>query len=269
MEIKPKYNGATIRINAPIKKKEFNNKVVSDPSGVIPNGIYRVIRWEKTSQIFNIAVSSGLILAMSILIGIYIGVYNKGFWAVLMPIIVSILSIWKLIVSVMDISRLKRQVDRFKEDMKIGLTSQPPFIIRIYRQLFIRQVRHNWATFFLIFNGSIITLLLWWLKDVNWWIFNFKKWISYLFVNPSLMTILFAIALISIAVIHIFFAIERKKRIMEIESFFGETIISGNEIDQLKAQQNKFYRRLFIIYLMIVFIIPIFVKIILRFIRRK
>lgn len=45
MDIQPKFNNNTIKINlTPIKMEKLESKVITDPSGSIPNGIYRVIR---------------------------------------------------------------------------------------------------------------------------------------------------------------------------------------------------------------------------------
>lgn len=151
----------------------------------------------------------------------------------------------------------------------MGLTSTPQFLARMYKGLHRKQISHNWFTMSVIFYGGISTLLLWWLKDTSWWIFDFKSWISSLFASPDLMAWIFTISLIVAIGIHILFAINRKKRILDLDSYFGEALMSESDIQSIKTSMNKMYRRLFIISLMVLLIIPIVVKFVLKMIRKK
>lgn len=269
MDIKPKFDTGTIQFNLPVKKQSLSTKVVKDPNGVISNGIYKVIRWESLRQIITLSLSGAVFLAMGILIGLYAGVYHTAWISFVVPCAVALLSGYKAVVTLVERGWLRKAVDKYKEDLKIGLTSTPPFIARLYVDIHKKQIGHNWLTFFLLLNGGIITVLLWWLKDAHWWIFKFDEWIHSMFANPTLMSWIFTIALISIAALHIVMAIQRKKRILDIDAYFGSNIVPMADLEQIKATKNKTYRNLFIWYVMIVVIIPILIKLIIKVLRRK
>lgn len=271
MNIRPLNDTATLKINiSEIQTRSLATpKVSMDKTGVIPNGIFKVIRWEKFRQRFTLTFSALLLVSMIILITLYAMVFDSKWVSYIIPGVVALAAAWKLMATTLEFKWLKKSVETYKEDIRIGLTSTPPFISRLYIGLHKKQVAHNWLTFVLVFYGGIFTILLWWLKDVSWWIFEFKIWIHSLFSNPSLMMWLFTSALVVIVIMHIIFAIQRKSRMLDINAYFGQGIIPESEIETIKQAKNKMYRRLFIVSIMILLIIPLVVKLILRLIRMK
>lgn len=269
MEIKPKFDTSTIKISQPIRHSTLPQKIARDPSGVISNGIYKVIRWERLRQMIVLFFALAIALACSILIILYDTLYHSNWSSYIFPIIILAISVYKIIISLIEMRALKKAVTRYRADLAVGVSHHPPFIVKIYRSLHVKQVVHNWLTFFLILHGGLLTLILWGLKDVSWWIFEFDKWIEAIFYNPDLMQWIFTIAIIVIALIHVVFTIQRKKRVLDIDAYFGETIISISDIEEIKKQYNKLCRRLFIGYILVILVIPLLVKWILKFIRRK
>ena len=269
MNVKPKYDSTAIKMSPPVKKEFSHGKFTKDPQHIIPNGIYKVIRWEILMQRINALLAFIFFIAATTIIILYAAVYESSWPKFIIPVLFLIASFYKLVISIMEHSRINRETNRYREDLKLNLASQPPLIIRIYRNTHVKQVRHNWATFFIILNGGIFTLVLWWLKDASWWIFDFKTWVRELFWNPDAMTILFASGLLLVLAIHILLAIKRKKSIFAIESYWGETLVAPSEIDELKQKYNKAYRRMFITYIMVILIIPICVRFAIKWIRRK
>ena len=268
MEIKPMYDN-TIKMNVTSIKLEAPTKMKADKDRTIPNGIYKVIRWERIRQWFTIGLNISIVTAAIILTILYATVLDVSWIAYSVPIILFLLSGWKLLTTLFERGRLNRSVERYKEDLRIGLDTTPPFIANLYMSLHTKQVAHNWLTMFTLFYGGIATLLLWWLKDVSWWIFDFKSWIEGMFSNPTTMAWLFTTLLLTVSVLHIVFAIQRNKRIQEINSYFGTAIASTSDIETMKQSKNKMYRRLFIISIMVVLVIPILVRFILKFTKRK
>lgn len=269
MEIKPIYDN-TIKMSVNnIKLRSIDEDVIHSKSGIIPNGIWRAIHWEKIRQLFTIGINISLILSSIILIILYRTTLDVSWIAYSFPIIIILLSSWKLLFTLIERRNIIRSIERYKEDLKIGLDSTPPFIMNLHMSLHIKQVTHNWTTFVIIFYGGITTLLLWWLKDTSWWIFDFKSWIHAMFSNPEMMAWLFTSLLIVVSVLHIIFAIERNKKILEIYSYFGKTLTPVSEIETVKQSKNKMYRRLFIISVMIILLIPILVRFVMKFITRK
>lgn len=271
MNIVPKYDSNTIKIatNAPTKLSLSTPKVVTDPTGQISNGIYRVIHWEMLRQFITIIVSGTLLLGAIILIILFSTAFKTSWPGYIIPVMMILLAGYKFFISLIEKSALKKAVTRYKEDLRIGLTSTPPFIVKLYQNIYKKQVGHNWLTFFLLLNGGILTILLWWLKDVSWWIFDFEGWIHAMFNNPTLMSWIFTVSLLAIAVVHIVMAIQRKKRILEIDAYFGSQIVPTADINEIKSSRNKAYRRLFIIYVMVILIIPLIVKMCMKLFRRS
>lgn len=268
MEIKPMFD-QTIKMNIQSISLDKVSHKRKEEDNSIPNGIYRVIRWERIRQWVTTGINISIILGMIILISIYASQDNVKWSAYIIPVVTLLLSVWKLFITLIEKSSLNNDVIRYREDLKHNLTSTPPFIARMYRSLYIKQVSHNWLTIFIMFYGGIATLLLWWLKDVSWWIFDFKTWIQDLFESPTTMAWIFTITLIAVAVIHIIFAIQRKKRIVDIDSYFGQSLESPGNIIAIKSEKNKAYRRIFIFSLMILLVIPVVVRFILRRLGRR
>ena len=271
MEIKPMYDTSTIKFVNPIvtETKKLEKKSVSDPNGLIPNGIYKVINWERYRQLATIGISGAIAIASLIMIILYFTVFSSLWVSLIIPSVTMLGSVYKLMITLGERRYLIRSLKRYREDLAIGLTDTPPFITRLYASLNKKQVRHNWITFALMFYGGLFTLVLWWLKDSSWWIFHFDQWIHALFSNPDLMVILFTVSLGFIIVMYIALTIQRKKRLLEIDSYYGSQMMSETDLQTLKQGMNKTYRRLFIVSLMVLFIIPIVVKMVLKFIARR
>lgn len=270
MDIKPLFQTGTIRIVAPKTNiKHVDTKIIKDPDGIVPSSIYRVIKWESIRQKLTLLLLNLIIIAISIWIILLSTVYQSMWVGYLIPIILLMLLTYKVLITFFEMKTLKRAVIRYREDLKYNLVSTPPFLARMYLALHRKQVAHNWITFTIIFYGGIFTLLLWALKDVDWWIFNFKLWIGTLFGNPWLMSWIFTISLIFVAVLHIIMTVQRKKKIIEMDSFYGSQLAPQSEVEIIKTNYNKMYRRLFFISVLIVLVIPLFIWIVYKTIKRR
>lgn len=275
MEIKPLNDSTTIKFSiaeTSVKSLQAPAKEKTDKEGIIPNSIYKVIRWEVFRQRFTMIFSSIILIVMIIMVSLYASdAIHVGWASYIIPITVSTFSLLKFLKTLQEFTWLRKAVRLYKEGLRVnlGTSSTPPFISRIYVELHRKQIAHNWLTFTLLFYGGILTVLLWLLKDVSWWIFEFKKWIHSLFSNPDLMSWLFTAALIIIVVAHIVFMIQRRARILDINAYYGQSITPESEISVIKQERNKFYRRLFIVSVIVILIIPLVIKLILRIIRLK
>ncbi len=272
MQLKPINNNDTITFinTSTFTKTDLkHSKIVTDPVGKIPNGIYGVIRWEKFRQVITMLISGLLLLTMSIIITLGALYWKFGPLTYVAPSIAGLLALYRFMVSTLEFFNLKKSVTRYRQDIQVGLTSTPPFISKMYIGMHKKQVAHNWITFTLLFYGGLSTIILWWLKDTSWWIFKFDIWIKEWMGNPSLIATLMSVALLVIAVMHIVFAIQRKKRINDMNLYFGAELAPESQIEEIKSIRNKAYRRLFIISILIILVIPIVVLLILKLIRRK
>ncbi|MGL6125179.1 MAG: MSC_0882 family membrane protein [Metamycoplasmataceae bacterium] len=272
MQIKPIYDTGTVTfIENPskINSIKISSNFKQDPKGVIPNGIYKVFRHENSRFLFVFILGSVILLSQIILISLIATVLNWGWFWYIPTTVVGISSIAKLIYNFIEYRGLKNSVNVYRDDLASGLKTTPPFISNIYIKLYKKQVTHNWITIAVLFYGSIIVLLFWWLKDVSWWIFDFKLWISELGPQPNDLVIYIIIGLIGLMCVHIWFTIFRKKRIIDIQSFFGNEVISQIEIQKIVSDMNKSYRRIFFLSILVVLVIPIIVRLILNKIRSK
>ena len=270
MSIVPLNGDKTLEISIPtVTDIDPKSKVIADPLDEMPNGIYRVVKWENVRMLFVIVFSLLVLFASTTLLLLDIYAWDTSWVAYLIPTPFILFSFLYLLMTLFDFRNLKKSIEIYRRDLKMGLTSTPPFVVKIYRSLIVKQIRHNWISFFLILHIGITTILLWWLKDTSWWIFEFDKWIHKLFKDPTMMSWIFTISLILVAVYLIVMTIQRKRRMVEMDAYFGVNIISPGEVESIKESKNKTYRRLFVIYLMILIIIPFVVKLVLRILKLK
>ena len=261
LDLKPIYNTGTITfIESPEKVtlKKIDSTFVKDPEGVIPNGIYKVFKHEKGRQrfllIFFGIIALGLLVWTALLSTIYFKQINP-FWFAPTGIAIA-LTIWKLISTILDMKNLNQSIIMYRESLIAGSRLTPPFISNLYIKLYKSQARQNWIVISFLFYGVTFTLLFWWLKDVNWWIFEFKTWILKLTKNPELVGFLLISIMVAVLIFHIYFTVYRKKRIIDIQSFFGNEVISQTEIDEIVRNKNKVYRRAFFISILVILILP-------------
>ena len=231
----------------------------------ISKEVHKIIFWEKTIQILILSLSFLFIISSLIWIILYQTVISISSWTnYIIPSIVLFLSFIKMLTTFFERTRILNDVKRYEENLQKDIDTTPPFIKNIYYKLNIKQVKHNWITLFSIFYGGLITIMLWLLKDVSWWVFNFKTWIEHIFSNPNRMIFIFSFFIILISVIHIIFAIQRKKKMLDIYSYFGSKLGTLQEIESIKQSKNKLYRRIFITSLMFFLIIPLLIYFILK-----
>ncbi len=272
MQIKPIYNTGTITFvenPSKINAIKINSNYKQDPLGVIPNGIYKVFKHENTRFLFVFILCFAILISQIIIISLISNVLKWGWFWYIPTSVIAIVSLAKLIYNFIEYRGLKNAVKVYRDDLGSGLKTTPPFISNIYIKLYKKQVTHNWITISILFYGTIFVLIFWWLKDVNWWVFNFEQWIKDLGPAPENLAIYIIIGLIGLMVVHIWFTIFRKKRIIDIQSFFGNEVISQIEIQKITADMNKAYRKIFFLSVLSILVVPIIVKVIINKVRSK
>lgn len=288
MKIKPIFDTSTIRFAnnfaAELEKKEITHKkkkISKDPEGVIPNGIYKVFHFEKRLQLFQILLSLiiflfGVILITTLVTNVWktLGWTKeefKWYWLII-PSIISFLAFAKICIALIDFSSLKKSMVAYRDDLKREETHIPGTIAILYKKIVLKQINHNWLTIFIVFYLSLFTLIFWLLRDQVWLngLLNFKKWIHNSFPNPNFTSLILAFVVLGTIVLHILFFIFRKKRLSDIQAFFGHQVMKETEIENLKIQRNKTYLRLFLLSIAIVLIIPILTLLLLKkFLKRR
>lgn len=261
LDLKPIYNTGTITfIESPekITLKKIDSSYIRDPKGIIPNGIYKVFKHERGKQKFLMFFLSLILIGVAIWIALLSTIYfekTNHFW--FFPSSLSfVLATWKLVFIILDNVHLKRSIDMYRESILADSRLTPPFISNMYLKLFKSQARQNWIVTAFMFYGIIFTLLFWWLKDVDWWVFHFSVWIRSIVNNPEIVGFVLISILVVTLVMHIYFTIYRKKRIIDIQSFFGNEVISSVEIHEIVRNKNKTYSKIFFMSILIILIIP-------------
>ena len=274
LNLKPIYDTGTVTfVDAPknITLKKIDASYTKDPKGIIPNGIYKVFRHEKKKQAFLLIFNTIIIAIVTTLFALFVTDWKAQihwFWNVPL-VVVGALAMTKFVFVGLEMRHLVVSVRMYRESLMAGSRLTPPFISSLYLKLFKKQTRQNWVVIAFIFYGTIITLMFWWLKDANWWIFEFNIWIKNLTKNPEAVGGIMISILIFTLFLHIYLTIYRKKRIIDIQSFFGNEVISQVEIDNIVAEQNKKYKRLFLLSIIIVLVFPFIIRIIYRKIKGK
>ena len=110
----------------------------------------------------------------------------------------------------------------------------------------------------------IFTLIFWGLKDVKWKHLDFKKWIHNSFPNPELVIYILCGIMAAVLALHISFTIFRKKRTVDIQSFFGNEVMDYNELQEKKSKAHKFYAKIFLISILLILVLPFIIYIILK-----
>ncbi len=269
LELKPIYNTGTITfIESPEKMsiKKIDSSYIRDPKAIIPNGIYKVFKHEKNKQLFLIIFSSILLIANIIWFILMATIYKEKvnkFWYAPASFSFCLIS-WKLITILLNTKQLNASINLYRESLMEGSRLTPPFVTNMYLNLYKSQTRQNWIVLAILFYGIIFILLFWWLKDVQWWIFDFSGWIRAIAHNPENIGIILITILITTLAMHIYFTIYRKKRIIDIQSFFGNEVISQLEIDELVKEKNKHYAKIFFISILIILVFPFFIWIVYK-----
>ena len=291
MSLKPIISGQSLNTNNDFSTETVANRLayetlqtkalstkdknrLKDPQGIIPNGIYKVFSLEKSVKLASIITSLIIFLISGILIALFatspslfINTANnekiKWGWYII-PSIAIVLTFYLMTIELIELIGISRSVVAYRDSIKLGGISTPPFITLLYRKLILKQVRRTWLVVAIIFYVGIFTLIFWGLKDVKWKHLDFKKWIHNSFPNPELVIYILCGIMAAVLALHISFTIFRKKRTVDIQSFFGNEVMDYNELQEKKSKAHKFYAKIFLISILLILVLPFIIYIILK-----
>lgn len=291
MSLKPIISGQSLNTNNDFNTETVANRLayetlqtkalstkdknrLKDPQGIIPNGIYKVFSLEKSVKLASIISSLIIFIISAILIALFatspslfINTANnekiKWGWYII-PSIAIVLTFYLMTIELIELIGISRSVVAYRDSIKLGAISTPPFITLLYRKLILKQVRRTWLVVAIIFYVGIFTLVFWGLKDVKWKHLDFKKWIHNSFPNPELVIYILCGIMATVLALHISFTIFRKKRTVDIQSFFGNEVMDYNELQEKKSKAHKFYAKIFLISILLILVLPFIIYIILK-----
>lgn len=291
MSLKPIISGQSLNTNNDFNTETVANRLayetlqtkalstkdknrLKDPQGIIPNGIYKVFSLEKSVKLASIISSLIIFIISAIFITLFITspslfINNannekiKWGWYII-PSIAIVLTFYLMTIELIELIGISRSVVAYRDSIKLGAISTPPFITLLYRKLILKQVRRTWLVVAIIFYVGIFTLIFWGLKDVKWKHLDFKKWIHNSFPNPELVIYILCGIMAAVLALHISFTIFRKKRTVDIQSFFGNEVMDYNELQEKKSKAHKFYAKIFLISILLILVLPFIIYIILK-----
>ena len=291
MSLKPIISGQSLNTNNDFNTETVANRLayetlqtkalstkdknrLKDPQGIIPNGIYKVFSLEKSVKLASIISSLIIFIISAIFItlfitspSLFINTTNnekiKWGWYII-PSIAITLTFYLMTIELIELIGISRSVVAYRDSIKLGAISTPPFITLLYRKLILKQVRRTWLVVAIIFYVGIFTLIFWGLKDVKWKHLDFKKWIHNSFPNPELVIYILCGIMAAVLALHISFTIFRKKRTVDIQSFFGNEVMDYNELQEKKSKAHKFYAKIFLISILLILVLPFIIYIILK-----
>lgn len=291
MSLKPIISGQSLNTNNDFNTETVANRLayetlqtkalstkdknrLKDPQGIIPNGIYKVFSLEKSVKLASIISSLIIFIISAIFItlfitspSLFINTTNnekiKWGWYII-PSIAIVLTFYLMTIELIELIGISRSVVAYRDSIKLGAISTPPFITLLYRKLILKQVRRTWLVVAIIFYVGIFTLIFWGLKDVKWKHLDFKKWIHNSFPNPELVIYILCGIMAAVLALHISFTIFRKKRTVDIQSFFGNEVMGYNELQEKKSKAHKFYAKIFLISILLILVLPFIIYIILK-----
>ena len=186
-----------------------------------------------------------------------------NFFNLIFPILIAILSIYKMIQAILNFSLVYKDSRRIRLAKDSGYKNVPLFVKRTYRTLIIKRVDINWFSF-LYYGFSLIYLIIPQLlkgKTIPYSTITFtfanldKPWGVYNVVKYSLGALF---------IFHVFYLIWTQKRINTVNNFYQYEIIPNLEQLEIKKTRHARWRRVCVIAIMIALIIPILINRILK-----
>ncbi|ACF06991.1 Uncharacterised protein [Metamycoplasma arthritidis] len=289
MSLKPIYSGdpklspnsaGTATLTNRLIEESIQTRALShgtklkDPAGVIPNGIYKVFEAEQNLKwtmivlnaiLFTIALVSVFLFAYKPNLFVDLSAGKKISWAwYLFPAFAFLISIYFIVIESIELMGIKKSVVAYRESINSGSTVTPPFISILYYKLSMTQVKRTWIVVAILFYMGLYTIIFWALQDAKWGILDFDKWIHASFPNPNAVVYMLCGIMATVLILYIINTFFRKKRMVDIQSFFGNEVIDYNDLQDKKTKANRFYAKIFFISVLVLLILPFILYIILK-----
>ncbi|TPR53903.1 MSC_0882 family membrane protein [Metamycoplasma neophronis] len=257
-----------------METKTFGAKnKIFDPKGIIPNGIYSVFRQEiniKKIMLSIDAIIFFIALITSLIFGFAPGLFNKtenyhtpwGWYIV--PVFLMVLTLSNFIFESIELTGIKRNIAVYRESIKAGSSSTPPFISLLYRKLMLKQVYRTWIVVAIIFYVGLFTLAFWGLQDKKWGKLDFNKWIHNSFPNPNIVVYVLCGIMGLVLILFIINTIFRKKRMVDIQSFFGNEVMNYSELAEKRSKAHHKCAKIFFLSILVILVLPFILYIILK-----
>ncbi|ENY68884.1 Hypothetical protein, predicted transmembrane protein [Metamycoplasma auris 15026] len=254
-----------------------------DPERVIPNEIYKLFSSEKIqkkinlilfSVVFLFSVIACLIFAFAKDLFIKLKLVDESIKAIpwgwyVIPTILIIISFTYFSLNLIEFISIKKSIIFYRVELRKGNQKAPQYIEKLYLRLLKKQVRRTWLAVAFLFYVGVFTLIFWALKDQKWGKLDFKKWIHNSFSNPNILVYTLCGIMLLVLMLFIIGTIYRKKKISDIQVFFGSEIMDYKDYAEIKTKTHKFWAKVFFLSVLIILIIPAIILLIVLKVRKR
>ncbi|PZW01564.1 MSC_0882 family membrane protein [Metamycoplasma auris] len=276
-------------LNLNVQSEEGNEGRISqtlktlDPEKVIPNEIYKLFLSEKTQKkislilfsiVFVFSFIACLLFAFAKDLFIKLKIVDATIksipwgWYVI-PIILIVISFTYFSLNLIEFVGIKKSIVFYRIELRNGNKKAPQYIEKLYLRLLKKQVRRTWLVVALLFYVGLFTLIFWALQDQKWGKLDFKKWIHNSFSNPNILVYTLCGIMLLVLLLFIIGTIYRKKKISDIQVFFGNEVMNYKDYAEIKTKTHKFWAKIFFLSVLIILIIPAIILLIVLKVRKK
>ncbi|AWX69594.1 MSC_0882 family membrane protein [[Mycoplasma] anseris] len=248
------------------------NIKLKDPEGIIPNGIYKVFSLEKSIKVFMAFVETFIFMG-ALIIALLFGLKATWFklenniapWTwFIVPVGSMGLSLTLFVLDLIEYLGIKKSIVMYRDSIKAGAVSTPPFISLLYRKLMMKQVRKTWLVVAILFYVGLFTVILWALQNQKWGELDWKTWIHKSFPNPNTVVYILCGIMSLVLVLFVINTIIRKKRMVDIQSFFGNESLDYNSLQEDKSKAHRFWAKVFFISVLVLLVLPFIIWILIK-----
>ncbi len=243
------------------KKSNKNRKLKNASPELWNNGLFLLIKSEYHRVILLLVVFLFLILSTGAWTLCNFFLWNLPKEINVFPFLFGLMFLYHFFLLLFEFKFLRKDIIIHNNNIRYDKSekSEEGLISKVYLNTQLNQIKHNWWLLFTSTYTSLAILLLWGLRDKNWYFLKFNKWLVDWFGNPNLLLkILIGIMVVNF-VIYILALTIRKHRMQHIEIYFGqEYVIDPEELDKISSHHHRFYVRIYIMVLFLVLIIPLF-----------
>ncbi|WP_041362937.1 MSC_0882 family membrane protein [[Mycoplasma] mobile] len=258
--------------------KEFSNTseektdVKQSKNTEVKKGKLSLLISEKKLRTFVMISTSFFIFLLVLLLILFftnaIPISNLGFYVI--PSIVILFLLYNFFISLIEFKGLNKLTKTLTIEGDLNSNS---LITDFYIKMQKKHISTIWFAIFYTFYVGIFTLIFWGIQSQNWLngALNFQLWISNAFptpFNPFWATILFGSSILLVILITLIFSLIRRFQSINFLAYFDQEVIKIEVIESIRKNRNKFYLKIFIFSILIVFVIPIIFYFVVKGIRK-
>ncbi len=250
-------------VNKYLHKKNNKSKKLRNTNAELWNdGLFLLIKSEYHRVIILLLLFLTLLLSAGAWAACDFFLWDLPVEINIFPFFVGIISIYHILLLLFEFKFLRKDIIVHNNNLRYSKShkSEEGLISKVYLNTQLSQIKHNWWLLFTSTYIALSILMLWGLRDKNWYFLKFNQWLLNWFGNPNLLLkILIGIMLFNF-LFYIIILTVRKRRMQHIEMYFGrEYVIDPEELDRISTRHHRFYARIYISVLFLVLVVPLLI----------